>query len=106
MAQSSCNLEQRAQAALGNRNLAMQWLNSANPLLEGSSPVEAVATAQGRRKVAQQLAWFAGQPVQQEEPVPQSERLQDLVGDPLIQLVLKRAGSGPEELLRLYRKAA
>jgi len=97
-------LRERAHAVLGTRQLATYWLNNANPLLDGASPVEAVATPEGRRRVEQQLAWFGGTPANDaaRDAAPQS--LQDLVNDPQIQLVLERAGSGPEELLRLCRQ--
>lgn len=98
-------LHTRANDVLGSEQLAQFWIRNANPLLDGSSPAQAIATPQGRRMVERQLAWFAGQPAADAETVTTTpDRLLDLVNDPLIQLVLERAGSGPEELLQLYRQ--
>lgn len=97
-------LRQRARDVLGNEQLAHYWMKNANPLLDGASPAQAIASPQGRRMVERQLAWFAGKPASNEEIIATTpDRLQDIVNDPLIQLVLERAGSGPEELLQLYR---
>lgn len=98
-------LRERANDVLGSEQLAQFWVRNANPLLDGSSPAQAISTPQGRRMVERQLAWFAGQPAADEEIAgTMPGRLQDLFNDPLIQLVLERAGCGPEELLKLYRR--
>lgn len=102
-------LRQRANDVLGSEQLAQYWIKNANPLLNGSSPVQAIETPEGRRMVERQLAWFAGQPAADTAATTQDrqdrpDRLQDLIYDPLIRLVLERAGSGPEELLQLYRR--
>ncbi|MDH3742051.1 MAG: MbcA/ParS/Xre antitoxin family protein [Hyphomicrobiales bacterium] len=105
MSNASLTLHERARGVLGSRQLAQYWLQNANPLLDGTSPAQAIATPEGRRKVEQQLAWFAGKPAADTQVAAATpDRLQDLVDDPLIKLVLERAGSGPEELLRLYRQ--
>jgi len=98
-------LRARANDVLGSEQLAQFWIRNANPLLDGSSPAQAIATPEGRRMVERQLAWFAGKPATDAAIVATTpNRLQDLVNDPLIQMVLDRAGSGPEELLQLYRQ--
>ena len=104
MTDEALALHDRARTALGSTQLAQYWMKNANPLLDGVSPAQAIATPEGRRMVERQLAWFSGKPATDEEIAATSpDRLQDLVNDPLIQLVLARAGSGPEELLQLYR---
>ncbi|NNE23463.1 MAG: DUF2384 domain-containing protein [Rhizobiales bacterium] len=105
MSDKALELHERASDVLGSTRLAQFWMQNANPLLDGTSPAQAIATPEGRRKVERQLAWFAGKPATDAPVVTKSpDRLQDLVDDPLIKLVLERAGSGPEEVLQLYRQ--
>ncbi len=102
MSSRARNLAERAQSVLGNKNLAMRWLSRPNSLCKGSSPMVAVDTAEGWQQVERQLAWFAGdRPAVRARRFGKADSPQDLIEDPMIQSVLSRAGSGPEELLQI-----
>jgi hypothetical protein len=81
-------IEELAAAAIGNGALAASWLQQPSALFGGTSPLDAIATPRGRYSVRRQLAWFAGECFR---AAPLS--------DPVVELVLRRAGAGPEELL-------
>ena len=99
-------LADQARAVLGDDALAARWLTQESPLFGGRCPVDAVATAEGRRQVVCQLSWFAGtRPPVAALDQSEAETLADLLNDPIMDLVLESAGTGPEDLLRLCRAA-
>jgi hypothetical protein len=107
------SLRDMACTALGDARLATLWLERPSPLFAHRNPVQAMATQEGRLQVERQLNWFAGgrhnRPESGDPPRPAPERgdsLRDLLGDPMMELVLARAGTGPEELLGLCREIA
>jgi hypothetical protein len=93
-------IEELAAAAIGNGALAASWLQQPSALFGGTSPLDAIATPRGRYSVRRQLAWFAGECFRA-APLFESDRdgLAGLLSDPVVDLVLRRAGAGPEELL-------
>ncbi len=100
-------IEDLAAAAIGDDALAARWLDRPSPLFNGVSPAAALSTQEGRHRVRRQLAWFAGEsfgnpPFSGDD----WESLADLLSDPMMEIVLRRAGSGPEQLLGLYREIA
>jgi hypothetical protein len=100
MTNDTNRLADRARAVLGSDTQAERWLSQESPLFDGLSPLASVATADGRRRVARQLSWFAGT---RPPNGPAAETLSDLLNDPIMDLVLSSAGTGPEDLLRLCR---
>ena len=50
----------RAWQVLGDRAQVQRWLAGASPLADGEAPVQACATPEVRRRLEQQLDWFAG----------------------------------------------
>jgi hypothetical protein len=97
-------LKDRARDALGDETLAAEWLDRKSPLFGDLSPVEAIETSDGWHRALRQLSWFAATK-RSETPVRDSgkEALSELLDDPIMDLVLKSAGTGPEELFRLCR---
>jgi len=49
-----------AVAAIGNPTMAALWMHQRRPLFGGLTPLEALDNPEGRRRVRQQLEWFAG----------------------------------------------
>ena len=89
-----------AVVAFGNTTVAAAWLVRPNPLLNGDTPLQAVHTAEGRKRIRRQLAWFKGERCQFQEQSPLiNEHLSDLFNEPFMELVLQSAGTGPEEFL-------
>jgi len=108
-------IENIATTVLGDRRLAVQWLERPNPLFGNVAPLQALTTNEGRRQVRRQLTWFAGGQLNwfASEPVDPSPGARDrgnsltaLLSDPMMDLVLARAGTGPEEFLGLCRGIA
>ena len=101
MAVARSPIEDLASAAIGDDALAARWLQQQSDLFGGTSPLDALATLEGRLRVRRQLAWFAGEcfrnaaraATSAEVPPPDPS-------DPFIDLVFQRAGAGPEELLK------
>ncbi|MDJ0945670.1 MAG: MbcA/ParS/Xre antitoxin family protein [Kiloniellales bacterium] len=60
----------RAVRAFRDVEKAERWLKSPTHLLDGRSPLEAVASAEGKAKVERQLKWFAGNPSLPFDPGP------------------------------------
>ena len=96
-----------AAAAIGDQALAKKWLATPSDIFGGSSPLAAMASVEGYHQVMRQLAWFAGQPIgNPKTPAEAQETVADLLNDPIMDLVLRRAGTGPEEVLKLCKDAA
>ncbi len=96
-----------AAAAIGDKELADKWLATPSAIFEGSTPLAALSTVAGYHRVMRQLAWFAGRPFRAATSSAEGrETIADLLTDPMMDIVLRRAGSGPEELLNLCRQAA
>ena len=53
-------LAMRAWQVLGNRGQVRRWLGDPNALAGGDTPLHASATPEARRRLEQQLDWFAG----------------------------------------------
>jgi len=53
-------LAMRAWRVLGDRGQVQRWLAGASALADGDAPVQACATPEVRRRLEQQLDWFAG----------------------------------------------
>ena len=100
MIERTSRIEELAAAAIGNDALTARWLQQPSALFGGTSPLDAIATPTGRYSVRRQLAWFAGECFRA-APFFESDRdgLAGLLSDPVVDLVLRRAGAGPEELL-------
>ncbi len=100
-------LDALATAAIGNTALAAQWFDAPNPITGGSSPAAALSTVEGHHRVIRQLAWFAGIAFSEATlSANAQENIAELLCDPIMELVLKRAGTRPEELLGLCRETA
>ena len=94
-------IEDLASAAIGDDALAARWLQQQSELFGGASPLDALATLEGQLRVRRQLAWFAGECFRAAAGSGASaEMLSTDPSDPLIDLVFRRAGTGPEELLK------
>jgi hypothetical protein len=77
-------------------------MKSPSPLFGGDSPLVAVSTPEGRKRVRRQLVWFAGASLLRpafSNDVPDSPA--DLLSDRLMDLLFKRAGAGPEKFLNV-----
>ena len=97
-------LSDKVYRATGSRLVANQWIRRPNPLLDGQPPALAYTTDKGRKVVDRQLAWFAGRPVDEVSTGHRANpRLAEVLSDPMIQLILDRAGAGPEEILSLMQ---
>lgn len=107
MTRETSPVEVLARAAIGNDALATKWLRTPSPLFGGASPMAASATVEGYQCVKRLLAWFAGESFRRTAQLSEAENtVDDLLSDPMMDLVLKRAGTGPEELLSLCREIA
>ena len=49
-----------AVAAIGSPGMAERWMNARSRLFDGCTPLEALESPEGRRRVRRQLQWFAG----------------------------------------------
>jgi len=93
-----------AAAAIGDKALADRWLETPTTIVGGSTPLSALSTLEGYHRVMRQLAWFAGKPFGSPTSSAQRhETVADLLSDPIMDIVLRRAGTGPEELLKSVR---
>ena len=107
MSMQTSDMRDFAAAAIGDKALAEKWLATPSDIFEGSSPLAAMASVDGYHQVMLQLAWFAGQPIgNPRTPTEGQETVADLLNDPIMDLVLRRAGTGPEEVLKLCKDAA
>jgi hypothetical protein len=96
-----------AAAAIGDKVLAEKWLATPSTIFEGSTPLAAISTVDGCHRVMRQLAWFAGKPFSgTTSQAKAQESLVDLLNDPMMDLILRRAGTNPDALLRLWRPPA
>ena len=101
MAVARSPIEDLALAAIGDDALAARWLQQQSDLFGGASPMDALATLEGRLRVRRQLAWFAGECFRSAAgSAADTESLTLDPSDPFIELVFQRAGAGPEELLK------
>jgi hypothetical protein len=100
MIEQTSRIEDLAAASIGNDALAAHWLQQPSALFGGTSPLDAIETPWGRYSVRRQLAWFAGECFRA-APFFESDRdgIAGLLSDPVVELVLRRAGAGPEDLL-------
>ncbi len=106
MSTHSLQIRAQATAVIGDVRLAMKWLATPSAVFEGSTPLAASDTPEGYHRVMRQLSWFAGKPYHDQASAGRGEEtVADLLSDPIMEIVLRRAGSGPEELLRLCRQA-
>ena len=87
-------IENLAAVAIGDEALAASWLGAPSPLFGGISPGVASTSPEGRNRVRQQLAWFAGHG-SHDEPSGDSDY------DSITDIALDRAGTGPEHFLSL-----
>ena len=107
MSMQTSDMRGFAAAAIGDRVLADKWLATPSTIFGGSSPLTATATIDGYQRVMRQLAWFAGQPFRKQRSSTEGqETVVDLLCDPIMEMVLRRAGTGPEEVLNLCKAAA
>lgn len=90
-----------AYAAFGDRELADAWLDRPSPLYAGRSPRLASTDPEQQPRVRRQLSWLAGHRCHQVV----APELHEVLYDPIINLALASAGSGPEELLALCQAA-
>ena len=97
------NLAKDATVALGNDYLADVWLSRPSRLYDGNTPAEALSDPKLRNRVLSQLNWFSG--CRKPAPSQAPANLQEVLSDPMIQMVLRSAGSSPEELVALYENA-
>lgn len=107
MSMQTSDMRNFAAAAIGDKALAEKWLATPSDIFEGSSPLAAMASVDGYHQVMRQLAWFAGQPFRKPRSSAEGqETVVDLLCDPIMEMVLRRAGTGPEEVLNLCKAAA
>lgn len=102
-------IEDLAATVIGDKALAVRWLRQPSPIFHGANPVAAMATPEGRHLVLRQLAWFAGvslrrEPFFTDDGNDHDGDLNSLMSDPMMDIILGRAGTGPEELLGLCRE--
>jgi hypothetical protein len=90
-------LAEKAIAALGDPRLAEAWLNRPSPLLAGLSPLQGCTSEEQLILLERQLAWFAGAAAKSRPRA--REAIDDVLNDPMIRMMLMRAGSGPQEIL-------
>lgn len=106
MSMQTSEMKVFAAAAIGDKALADKWLTTPSTMFDGSTPLAALSTVDGYHRVMRQLAWFAGKQFHDTSSSAKSqETIADLLNDPMMDLVLRRAGTGPEELLRLFKPA-
>lgn len=97
------DLARNAQAAIGNEHLANVWLTRPSRLYGGETPAQAMANPAHKARILSQLNWFAGRRKPQ-PPIPAAS-LDEVLSDPMIQMALRSAGAGPEQLLALCQRA-
>ncbi len=95
------NIARDAEKAFGDARLADTWLDRPSPLYGGRPPRQAIAEPAHRERARRQLNWFSGL-YADKTPEP---ALRDVLSDPMINMALASAGSGPEELLALCQAA-
>jgi len=104
MSMQTSEMKVFAAAAIGDKALAEKWLATPSTMFKGTTPLAALSTVDGYHRVMRQLAWFAGKPFSgTKSSAKGQESLADLLNDPMMDLVLRRAGTGPEDLLRLWQ---
>jgi hypothetical protein len=104
-------IEDLAATVIGDDALAARWFQQPSSIFHGDSPQVAMCTPEGRHLVLRRLAWFAGASLRRDpffnDDSGGSGETGDLTGlmsDPMMDIILGRAGTGPEELLGLCRE--
>lgn len=95
------DIDGEALAVFGDVRLASVWLERPSPLYGGQTPRQAIANPEHLKRAKRQLGWMTGQ----RQGPELGSLLDDVLNDPMVNLVLARAGSGPEQLLAMCEAA-